>query len=140
MSDPGETRPIKLIATLVVKSGDRVFLVRSSSGPDKQTGWVVPNDEVLPDEHPSKAAKRILKDQLSFETPSVKIRDVDSFVGNDGSTHLSLHYIVEVNDQSKISPIIGMDGRWFPIDSMPPANDQAFGGWSSEIVRAVLTE
>jgi ADP-ribose pyrophosphatase YjhB (NUDIX family) len=130
---------LKLLVTAVITAGDQVLLVRYRKGPDGQGGWVVPTDDVRNDEHPVEAVRRILRDQLSLDRTDPKIKDVDAFVGNDGTRHIPLHFHINVSGADQVHAKGELDARWFPVSALPPAKEQAFGGWSDSIIKSVLS-
>ena len=70
------------IADDALFSGDEVLLVKyaSSKDYDGQTGWFFPDSSIKYLEHPEKAAKRILKDQLGLNRFSNVAIGVDRMV------------------------------------------------------------
>ena len=102
--------------------------------PDGQKGWFLPNDDLRHVEHPETAAKRILRDQVGIDGATLKLVDVESFIGNNKSWHIIFDYLAFPLTM-KIAKGEGIaEARWFEIDTLPLPDEFAHNGWG----RAVL--
>lgn len=102
---------------------------RDPSGYDGQTGWFNPNDALRHAEDPRVAARRILKEQTGIEKVSLKLVEVESFIGNDGSWHLVFDYLASPVSMTVTKGEGVMQASWFDIDKLPPANEFSHEGW-----------
>ena len=101
---------------------------------DQQRGWFLPNDDLRHVEHPEAAAKRILKEQVAIENPTLKLVDVESFTGNNKTWHLIFDYLAFPTSMNVTKGKGIAEARWFDIGQLPPAEEFAHDGWG----RAVL--
>lgn len=110
------------------------LLVKYSLGPDGQQGWFLPNDDLRYLEHPDQAAKRILKQQVGIEDATLKLVEIESFLGNNQTWHLIFDYLAFPRKMS-ISPGKGLaEAKWFEIEKLPPAEDFAHNGWGRSVL------
>ncbi len=102
---------------------------RDSEAVDGQTGWFLPNDGLRHVEHPEIGAKRILKEQLGIENASLKLVDIESFIGDNKSWHLIFDFLAfpTSKDVSKGNGIA--EAQWFEIEKLPPTQEFAHHGW-----------
>ncbi len=114
-------------SALLVKYSD-------SSQYDSQPGWFLPNDELHLAEHPETGARRILREQLGIENATLKLVDVESFIGDNKSWHLIFDFLAFPTSM-KVSKGNGLaEAKWFEIDKLPGPDEFAHKGWG----RAVL--
>lgn len=114
-------------SALLVKYGDK-------SQYDNQSGWFLPNDELQHVEHPEVAARRVLRSQAGIENATLKLVDVESFVGDAKTLHFSFDFLAFPMTM-KVAKGEGVaEARWFEIDKLPVAEEFAHKGWG----RAVL--
>jgi ADP-ribose pyrophosphatase YjhB (NUDIX family) len=64
-----------LIADIALFANGKVLLVRYSESNkyDHQRGWFLPDAGIGPFEHPERAARRILHEQLGYSVPTVRL-------------------------------------------------------------------
>jgi ADP-ribose pyrophosphatase YjhB (NUDIX family) len=114
-------------SALLVKYGD-------SSQYDNRPGWFLPNDALRHVEHPETAVKRILGEQVGIENATLKLVEVESFIGDNKSWHLIFDYLAFPTSM-KITKADGVsDAKWFEMDELPRPDEFAHKGWG----RAVL--
>src|SRR6059036_722498 len=87
-------------------------------------------------EHPEQAARRILKEQAGIDDATLKLAEIESFVGNNQTWHLIFDYLAFTRTMSTSPGKAVAELRWFEIDKLPPAEDFAHHGWG----RAVLVK
>jgi ADP-ribose pyrophosphatase YjhB (NUDIX family) len=97
--------------------------------PDGQAGWFLPNDDLKHLEHPEEGAKRILRDQLGIVPSTLKLSQVESFVGNNKSWHLIFDYLAFPLSMKMIKGPNVLEAQWFEIDKLPPPAEFAHEGW-----------
>jgi ADP-ribose pyrophosphatase YjhB (NUDIX family) len=101
---------------------------------DNQPGWFLPNDGLKHVEHPETGAKRILREQLGFENATLRLVDVESFIGDNRSWHLIFDFLAFPTSM-RVSRGKGVaEAKWFEIDKLPGPGEFAHNGWG----RAVL--
>jgi len=103
---------------------------------DGQTGWFLPNDSLKHTEHPETGARRALKEQVGIDKASLKLAQIESFVGDNGSWHIVFDYIA-IPTSTHI--MMGRDvsgAEWFRLDELPELKEFAHNGWG----RGVLTK
>ena len=123
------TFQIKPIATAIVMAEGQVFLVKYKDMPDGQQGWFVPNDMLSELEHPTDAAKRILRDQVGIAA---------EFRGRDKTWHMSFHHLCRLDRRPQIKPSTDLETtQWFQMDKLPPRSEFAHHGWSLDAIAAV---
>jgi ADP-ribose pyrophosphatase YjhB (NUDIX family) len=54
---------------------------------DEQADWFLPNDGLSHAEHREIDVKRILKERLGIENATLKLVEIESFIGNNKSGH-----------------------------------------------------
>ena len=91
-------------------------------------------------EHPTRAAVRILKEQLALEVEDEpRLGLIESFQGNDESWHLSFHHVVELPGSPHLRPAKGIAAaQWFPLDELPPRSEVAHNGWSLRVLKKMV--
>ena len=94
----------------------------------------MPNDELRHVEHPEVAAKRVLKAQVGIENATLKLVDVESFIGDAKTWHLSFDYLAFPRTMNMVRGEGVAEAKWFEIDKLPGLEDWAHMGWG----RAVL--
>jgi ADP-ribose pyrophosphatase YjhB (NUDIX family) len=130
---------IKLVADVALFSGERVLLVRykDTRKYDHQVGWFLPDDYLRRLEHPEDAALRILREQLGLELPSLDLRFIESFEGNE-AWHLVFHFAGAVLDKSGPTPGANTAAmEWFNPSSLPARSEVAHAGWALDILAAM---
>ncbi|TMI06537.1 NUDIX hydrolase [Candidatus Bathyarchaeota archaeon] len=118
-----------LVSHVAVLHHDSALLVKYRPTPDGQSGWFLPNDGLKHVEHPEEGAKRILRDQLGIEPSTLKLAQVESFVGNDKSWHLIFDFLAFPLSMNIRKALSVLDAQWFKIDKLPPASEFAHNGW-----------
>ena len=101
---------------------------------DNQPGWFLPNDELRHVEHPEAGAKRVLKTQLGIENATLKLVDIESFIGDAKTWHLSFDYLAFPTGMNLAKGEGVAEAKWFEIDKLPGMEEWAHKGWG----RAVL--
>ncbi len=114
-------------SALLVKYSD-------SSQYDNQPGWFLPNDALRHAEHPETGVRRILREQVGIENATLKLVEVESFIGDNESWHLIFDYLA-FPTSTKVTKGEGVaDAKWVEIDKLPGPGEFAHRGWG----RAVL--
>jgi ADP-ribose pyrophosphatase YjhB (NUDIX family) len=134
-----ECRVHKLIADVATFADGRVLLVkyRDTTPYDGQAGWFLPDDYVSHLEHPTDAARRILKEQVGIKDADPLLSYVESF-GN-GAWHLTFHHRAQLDEPSPLLPSANVkDAEWFQLDGLPAPEDVAHHGWAIEILTEML--
>ena len=123
-----------LVAHVAALHHSSALLVKYRAGPDDQEGWFLPNDDLHHLEHPEQAARRILKEQAGIDDATLKLAEIESFVGNNQTWHIIFDYLAFARTMT-VSPGKGVaELRWFEIDKLPPAADFAHQGWGRTIL------
>jgi len=118
-----------LVSHVAVLHHNSALLVKYREMPDSQSGWFLPNDGLRHVEHPEEGAKRILRDQLGIRPSTLKLGQIESFVGNDKSWHLVFDYLAfPLSMKISLGPNV-KEALWFEIDKLPPASEFAHHGW-----------
>ena len=141
MDDQTECAVHSLIADCAPLVGGRTLLVRyaDTNRYDHQSGWFVPDDGIRYLEHPEKAARRILADQLGIDCPDLRLSHVESFKGTNRTWHLAFHYVADLAQEPEVTPSADVaEARWFAIDDLPPASDVAHHGWARQILETIV--
>ncbi|TMK86453.1 MAG: NUDIX domain-containing protein [Actinobacteria bacterium] len=132
-----------LITDVAMLSEGSVLLVRYKDVEqyDGETGWFLPDDEMRRLEHPGRAALRIAEEQLGVRLEAPRLGVIESFQGNNGTWHLSFHYVAEVPSLPEVSPSpIVEEARWFPLSNLPPRSDVAHHGWALTVLEKILSK
>src|SRR5947199_3649395 len=79
--------------------------------PDGQKGWFLPNDDLKHVEHPEEGAKRILREQVGIEPSTLKLAQIESFVGNNKSLHLVFDFLEVRLSRTMTKPKNGLDDQ-----------------------------
>ena len=136
MEDVGR---IKLVADVALFVGDRVLLVkyRDTRKYDGQEGWFLPDDYLRRREHPEMGAQRILREQVGFEVPGLKLGMIESFEGS-GAWHLIFHYVGRLGVAVDFAPGPNVAAaEWFPLGHLPDRSGMAHEGWAADVIDAV---
>ena len=126
-----------LIADVALVSRGKVLLVRykDTNRYDHQSGWFLPDDSIRHLEHPDRAARRILEEQLGVNDVEPKLDHLESFKGNDGSWHLPFHYLADLSEAPKVEPSDDIaKAEWFPLNRLPQKAQVAHHGWALTIL------
>jgi ADP-ribose pyrophosphatase YjhB (NUDIX family) len=103
---------------------------------DSETGWFLPDDVLRDFEHPTRAAKRIAREQLGLELEEVHLQHIESFRGNDGGWHISFHHLTELPLVPAMDPGSGLAAaEWFPLGRLPPRSEVAHHGWALSVLK-----
>jgi ADP-ribose pyrophosphatase YjhB (NUDIX family) len=123
-----------LVSHIAVLHHSSALLVKYRPAPDGQQGWFLPNDGLNHLEHPENAAKRVLKEQVGIEDSTLKLVEVESFSGDNGTWHLIFDYL-SFPRTMKVStgPMIS-EAKWFEIDKLPSSQEFAHQGWGKSIL------
>src|SRR5207249_4274109 len=100
-----------LICDVAVLAEGSVLMLRYADPAkyDGESGWFLPDDVLREFEHPTRAAVRILKEQLALEVEDEpRLGLIESFQGNDESWHLSFHHVVELPGSPHLRPAKGI--------------------------------
>ncbi len=123
-----------LVSHVAVLHHSSALLVKYKAGPDGQQGWFLPNDDLHHLEHPDQAAKRVLKEQVGIEDPTLKLAEIESFVGNNQTWHLIFDYLAFPRTMNLALGKTIMEAKWFEIDRLPPAESFAHHGWGRTVL------
>src|SRR2546422_11759272 len=105
-----------LVAHVAPLHHTSALLVKYRAGPDNQEGWFLPNDDLHHLEHPDQAARRILKEQAGIYRSTLKLVEIESFMGNNQTWHLIFDYLGFARTLTG-SPGKGVAGvEWIGID------------------------
>ncbi len=123
-----------IVSHVAVLHHSSALLVKYEGMVDQQSGWFLPNDDLHHVEHPEAAVRRILRDQVGIGTATLKLVDIESFIGNNKTWHLIFDYLA-----FPLSLIVTKgkgvaEAKWFEIDKLPAVEEFAHNGWG----RAVL--
>ncbi len=123
-----------LVAHIAALHHSSALLVKYKVGPDDQQGWFLPNDNLHHLEHPEQAAKRILKEQVGIDEATLKLAEIESFVGNNQTWHLIFDYLAFPRTM-KVSPGDAIaEAKWFEIDQLPASEEFAHHGWGKSVL------
>ncbi len=132
----------RLVADVALFSEGHIALVRyrDTERYDGERGWFLPDDLLGHGEHPSDAARRILREQVALDGLEVRLDHVESFGGERSVWHLVFHHRAQVDGQ----PDLVQGGNvasaaWFPLEALPDRRDVAHGGWAFDVLEAMRT-
>ena len=125
-----------LVAHVATLHHSSALLVKYKVGPDGQQGWFLPNDDLHHLEHPEHAAKRILRGQVGIEDATLKLVEIESFVGNNETWHLIFDYLAFPRTMKVLPGPTVSEAKWFEINKLPETKEFAHHGWG----RAVLVK
>src|SRR2546428_3597497 len=117
------------VAHVAALHDSSALLVKYRIGSDNQQGWYLPNDDLHHLEHPDQATKRILKEQAGIDDATLKLAEIESFVGNNQTWHLIFDYLAFTRTMNTSLGKAVAELKWFEIDKLPPAEDFAHHGW-----------
>ncbi len=127
-----------LIADVALVADERILMLkyRDLDKYDNEDGWFLPDDVLRYLEHPTRAAKRIAKEQLRLELDDVRLEHIESFRGNDGGWHISFHHLAVLPSIPDLSPSADLAAvEWFALNELPPRAEVAHKGWALSVVR-----
>ncbi len=130
----------KLITDIAIISEGKTLLVKYIDGNkyDHQTGWFIPDDQLINFEDPDESAKRILREQLGITNCDVKISFVESFQGNDKSWHIIFHYKASFDKAPEINLSADIESfEWFDLNNLPDEKEVAHRGWALYTLREI---
>jgi ADP-ribose pyrophosphatase YjhB (NUDIX family) len=100
---------------------------------DGERGWFLPDDFLAEGEHPLRAARRILHEQVGLPELRPALGFIESFA--NGAWHLIFHHRIALRSRPPFAPSSALaEARWFAFDALPPTEDVAHDGWALEIV------
>jgi hypothetical protein len=76
----------------------------------------------------------VLKTQLGIENATLKLVDIESFIGDAKTWHLSFDYLAFPTSMNLVKGEGVAEAKWFEINKLPMLEDWAHKGWG----RAVL--
>lgn len=82
----------KIIVNVGLTDGSSVALVEYENAPDGQNGLMLPSTIVNPGEDVNGVAQTLLDETFGVTDTKLRIVDASSFVGHDGTWHVSLTY------------------------------------------------
>jgi ADP-ribose pyrophosphatase YjhB (NUDIX family) len=123
-----------LVTHIAVLHHSSALLVKYGTGHDNQKGWFLPNDDLRHLEHPEQAAKRILREHLGINEASLKLVEIESFVGNNATWHLIFDYLAFPRTMALATGPMVLESKWFEIDKLPPIEDFAHHGWGRSVL------
>lgn len=123
-----------LVTHIAVLHHSSALLVKYKTGPDGQHGWFLPNDDLRHLEHPEQAAKRILKEQVGIEDATLKLVEIESFVGNNETWHLIFDYLAFPRTMKLTTGPTVSEAKWFEIDKLPANEEFAHHGWGRTVL------
>ncbi len=123
-----------LVSHIAVLHHSSALLVKYEVGHDQQPGWFLPNDGLHDLEHPEQAAKRVLKEHVGITDATLKLVEVESFSGNDGSWHLIFDYLAFPRTvKISLGPMVS-EAKWFEITELPKDDEFAHHGWGKSVL------
>jgi len=132
----------KLVADVLALAQGQILLVRYKDvkNYDGQKGWFLPDDYLAFGEHPSDAARRILREQAGLDVSDISLIYIESLGGRHGDAwHLIFHHKVELD---KISTVVASgnvkDAEWFLLDSLPDRESIAHSGWALDVIAEIF--
>jgi len=132
----------KLVADVLVVAQEQILLVRYRDARkyDGQQGWFLPDDYLAHAEHPTHAARRILREQAEIELEDVSLSYIESLGGDQGDVwHLIFHHKLELDKIRAVVPTGNVKAaQWFALDALPAREDVAHGGWALDVIEEVL--
>ncbi len=123
-----------LVAHIAALHHSSALLVKYKVGPDGQPGWFLPNDDLHHLEHPEQAAKRILMEQVGIDDATLKLAEIESFVGNNQTWHLIFDYLAFPRTMKVSSGTTVAETKWFEIDKLPSPEEFAHHGWGRTVL------
>jgi ADP-ribose pyrophosphatase YjhB (NUDIX family) len=123
-----------LVAHVAVLHHSSALLVKYKPQPDNQEGWFLPNDDLHHLEHPDMAVKRILKEQLGIDEATIKLVEIESFVGNNQTWHMIFDYLAFPRSMKTTPGPMLSETRWFEIDQLPSLEEFAHHGWGRMVL------
>jgi ADP-ribose pyrophosphatase YjhB (NUDIX family) len=123
-----------LVAQVAPLHHSSALLVKYRTSPDNQQGWFLPNDDLHHLEHPDHAAKRILREQAGMDEATLKLAEVESFMGNNQTWHLVFDYLAFTRTMNTTAGNAVAELKWFEIDKLPPPEDFAHHGWGRTVL------
>ena len=110
------------------------LLVKYKVAPDSQQGWFLPNDDLHHLEHPEQAAKRVLREHIGIEDATLKLAEIESFVGDNQTWHLIFDYLAFPRTMKvSMGPAIS-EAKWFEIEQLPSIDEFAHHGWGRTVL------
>jgi ADP-ribose pyrophosphatase YjhB (NUDIX family) len=136
--DSKDCKVHKLVADVLVLAQGQVLLVcyQDVRKYDGQKGWFLPDDYLVYAEHPSDAAKRILREQVGLDTDDIALSYIESLGGEDGGAwHLIFHHKVELDHMPSVLPLTNVrTAEWFPLEHLPERSSVAHEGWALDVI------
>ena len=129
-----------LVSHVAVLHHNSALLVKYREMPDGQKGWFLPNDGLKHVEHPEEGAKRILREQVGIEPSTLKLAQIESFVGNNKSWHLIFDFLAFPLSMKIIKAPSLLEAQWFEMDKLPPATEFAHQGWGHSALLKLVKE
>jgi hypothetical protein len=131
----------KMIVNLAVLTDSETLFVKYANLPDHQKGWFVPHRTLMRNEDPKAICKQIASEQLGLswsQDMKLELHQIQSFVGNDGTWHLSYDHSLHVKDASALKKAANISSaEWFPLSHPPARSEVAHHGWALDIVQAI---
>jgi ADP-ribose pyrophosphatase YjhB (NUDIX family) len=100
---------------------------------DNQSGWFLPNDSLKHMEHPEVGARRVLKEQAGIDKASLRLSQIESFVGDNGSWHIVFDYMAIPSSTHIVKGKISA-AEWVRLDELPESKEFAHNGWGRSIL------
>jgi ADP-ribose pyrophosphatase YjhB (NUDIX family) len=123
-----------MVAHVAALHHSSALLVKYKVGPDDQQGWFLPNDDLRYLEHPNQAAMRVLKQQVGIEDATLKLVEIESFLGNNQTWHLIFDYLAFPRSMNVSNGKGIAEAKWFEIEKLPPTEDFAHHGWGRTVL------
>jgi ADP-ribose pyrophosphatase YjhB (NUDIX family) len=101
---------------------------------DNQSGWFLPNDSLKHMEHPEVGARRVLKEQAGIDKASLKLSQIESFVGDNGSWHIIFDYMAIPSSTHILKGKEISAAKWVRLDELPESKEFAHNGWGRSIL------
>lgn len=127
-----------MVADVALFAKEAVLLVRYRDVRkyDGETGWFLPDDFLTHGEHPNRAARRIVRDQVGLTARQFRLRAVESFA--DGAWHIIFHYAGSLGDRKAARRGANVaEARWFPLARLPDRAEVGHHGWALDTIASI---
>ncbi len=133
-------KTVKLVADIALFFDNKVLLVKykDKNKYDHQSGWFLPDDYIAEGEHPEDSASRILNEQLALDNHNPEFDHFESFIGNDNSWHLIMHFKIYLDSEPKLIPMEDIEKfEWFDMKLLPNDSEIAHHGWAKFTIKEI---
>ena len=75
-----------------------------------------------------------MKDHVGLDDVTLKLVEIESFAGNNGSWHLVFDYLAFPRRMKISAGPMTSEAKWFEIDKIPSAEEFAHHGWGKFVL------